>query len=368
MSYLPVQSNDTLRHLSLPNAPETLCGKIVISAPPTPYSRDISEQTFLDCDLCAALSGGDSILKQTQAGRECPDCDDNGLDASGLPCLHCGGSRWLDEGEGEGEYANDLLGLDMDDLKGTKVAVNVGLCQNGCGRSISGMSVNVGNQEWCVNCASTPPAEKSIDLNQKRPYDQDEERKTAAWDSSNSPKNYQCSVCGNQEVLHPNHTESVTIHCPKCSATRHYDYIGPGSDPQPGMEREATNWTRDGAPIEDGFTVMITKEQAARTPFLDYSRVSVSERRECPDCGERHWLNRISSCTGCDGLKCSGCMETIQLDGFLGTCKKCAGADSDLSYETNYEDSFGDADRYLTYIMQDDDTETDPFFLPNNSD
>lgn len=308
MSYLPVQSNDTLRHLSLPNAPETLCGKIVISAPPTPYSRDISEQTFLDCDLCAALSGGDSILKQTQAGRECPDCDDNGLDASGLPCLHCGGSRWLDEGEGEGEYANDLLGLDMDDLKGTKVAVNVGLCQNGCGRSISGMSVNVGNQEWCVNCASTPPAEKSIDLNQKRPYDQDEERKTA------------------------------------------------------------TNWTRDGAPIEDGFTVMITKEQAARTPFLDYSRVSVSERRECPDCGERHWLNRISSCTGCDGLKCSGCMETIQLDGFLGTCKKCAGADSDLSYETNYEDSFGDADRYLTYIMQDDDTETDPFFLPNNSD
>lgn len=307
MSYLPVQSNDTLRHLSLPNAPETLCGKIVVSAPPTPYSRDVSDQEFLNCDLCAALSGGDSILKQTQAGRECPDCDENGLDASGLPCLHCGGSRWLDEGENE--YADDLLGLDLDDLKGTKIgAAPEPLCENGCGRSIAGLSVNVGNEHWCMGCASTPRPEKSIDLNQKGPYDQDEERKTA------------------------------------------------------------TNWTRDGAPIEDGFTVMMTKEQAARTPFLDYNRVSVSERRECPDCGERPWLNRISSCTGCDGLKCSGCMETIELDGFLGMCKKCAGADSDLSYETNYEDSFADADRYLAYVMQDDDTETDPFFLPNNSD
>jgi hypothetical protein len=247
--YLPVSSNDSLRHLSLLGSPETLCGHPAVDAP-TPSN-------FLDCDTCLTLSGGNAILKQNnqiEAGRECLHCE-GGLDATGHPCWNCGGSGQLED-ENPYDDSYGAADINVDDLHGTKVA---------------------------------------------------------AFEA----------------------------------------------------DKIATNWTRDGQPIEDGFTVMISTDQAARTPFLDLTRVSVSEKRTCPDCNEDHWLSKISSCIDCDGLKCNGCMETIGLDSFMGTCKKCAGGDSDLSYETNFEESLPDQDRFLSFLMQEEDQETDPLFLPD---
>lgn len=296
MSYLPVGSNDTLSHLALTSAPETLCGKPVVKAPPTPYSRDESEQDYLPCDICASLSGGgDSILKQTEASRDCPYCED-GKDESGLACWNCGGSGLLDEGEDQ--YAVDLSDLNPDDLRGTKVA------------QIAPFRESEGRCEKCNEPNSVLAARDGI---------------------------WQCVGCASAPVS--TNTQAPT--------------------------KTATNWTRDGEAIEDGFTVMITADQAARTPFLDYTRVAVSEKRECPDCKESHWLSKIASCMSCDGLKCSGCMESIGIDTFLGTCKKCAGAPSDLAYETGYEESYDDTARYFSYLMQEEDAETDPLFLPD---
>lgn len=135
-----------------------------------------------------------------------------------------------------------------------------------------------------------------------------------------------------------------------------------------GSARMATNWTRDGIPIEDGFNVVISKEEAARIPFLDFARVSVSEKRECPDCKDSHWLSKIASCDTCGTMKCINCMEDVGPSQFLGICKTCAGADSDLAYESIYEDQVTDQDRFLRYQLGDDDTsvsDAESLFLPD---
>lgn len=126
--------------------------------------------------------------------------------------------------------------------------------------------------------------------------------------------------------------------------------------------KTATNWTRDGVPIEDGFDVIIDTQQASRTPFLDYTRVAVSEKRECPDCNTEQWLSKVAQCADCNGIKCKSCMETVGIDSFFGTCKKCAGADVDLDYSDDYEST--DQDRYLTYLFNEPEEQTDPLFLP----
>lgn len=260
-SYLSVISNDTLSHKALSGSPETLCGKLVIDSrsPREIPELDTTKFTPLACDICETLSGGGSFIKEniakiTEAGRDCPHCVD-GFDASGNMCWNCGGSGWLSEGDDIDDYYSDLSGLDLDDLKGTKVA---------------------------------------------------------------------------------------------------------------STDKTATNWTRDGVPIEDGLT--ITVEQAARTPFLDYTRVAVSERRECPDCHTQQWVSKIAGCDTCGLLKCNSCMESIGPSQFMGMCKTCASAESDLAYETEYEDPYQGGSLYLNYLMSEDEGETDPLFLPSNPD
>lgn len=319
--YQSVISNDTLTHKALSGSPETLCGKLVVDhVPPFEGPSDTPNAPAnlageLPCDICETLSGGGSFIKEniakiTEAGRACSHCKD-GFDQSGNMCLECGGTGWLSEGDNFEDYYSDLTGIDTDDLRGTKVAAE-DKCENGCGRSIAGTSVQVGNENWCLNCASTPAPEQSDEL--KAAGDYSEEQKVA-WKS---------------------------------------------------IEKEATNWTRDGAPIEDGFTVTIDKELAARTPFLDYTRVAVSEKRECPDCHTQQWVSKIAGCDACGGLKCNSCMESIGMDTFFGMCKLCASSDSDLAYETEYEDPYQGGSLYLNYLMSEDEGETDPLFLPND--
>lgn len=188
---------------------------------------------------------------------------------------------------------------------------------------------------------------------------------------------YDQSAAATKEIEHLRTSDVLTpkpVQCPNCgdsvsSKFAMVDHIKscPGAQLPAAPQKVATNWTRDGVAIENGFDITITTDQAARTPFLDYTRVAVSEQRECPDCNETHWLSKIASCTDCDGLKCTSCMETIGLGGFLGTCKKCAGADSDLVYESAYENAVhSDQDRFLAYSFGNEDEEIDPLFLPND--
>lgn len=131
-------------------------------------------------------------------------------------------------------------------------------------------------------------------------------------------------------------------------------------------EKIAVNYTRDGVPIHNGFEVQITAQEAARIPFLDFARVSVSDKRICPDCGQNHWLSKIASCDQCGQMKCLSCMEDVGLSSFIGMCKTCASADPDITYETNYEDLSTDPNRYLSYFLSEgQDQEPDELFLPS---
>lgn len=411
-SYLSVISNDTLSHKALPGSPETLCGKLVVD---TRSPREVPELNTitngpLTCDLCETLTGGDSFIKENvasihEAGRDCPHCDE-GFDADGLACLECGGSGWLDEGDFDIENYSDLTGIDPEDLKGTKVASEE-RCDN-CGESTGGVSKTVGNEQHCMTCVLSPTtpntdykqagkdspwgddtvcascsseAERAQLIGYKemanKAFGRDDERRgDSAWDSRQAlldtlKRRHQgteeaagCSDFYPTSVYSAKDPKPSEGECSDCGKVRVL-----GKDGKCGKCRTskvATNWTRDGQPIEDGFTVItIDKEQASRTPFLDYTKVAVSERRECPDCLTSQWISKIAGCDSCGLLKCNTCMESVGPSQFMGMCKLCAGADSDLVYETEYQDPYIDRDPYLTQLMAEDEGETDPLFLPS---
>lgn len=314
--YLQVSSNDTLIHRALDGSPETLCGKIVADVLHSGQVPELNNTTGgpRECDICESL-GGDSLLKNTfarsvEAGRACSRCQD-GFDSSGNLCLNCGGSGWLDEGEDYEDYYSDLTGIDPTDLRGTRVAA--GMRCDKCGNLSGGITVGVGNEDWCTSCAS---------------------------DSKNS-------------LAQPVDLNQTADH-------------GAYGDEERHVAKTATNWTRDGVPIVDGFTVMIDKQVAQRTPFLDYSRVAVSEQRDCAGCEKTEWVSRIASCDTCGELKCRSCMETIGASTFFGMCKTCASTDSDEAYEAEYEITHPEQGRYLAFLLKEDDDNTDPLFLPND--
>lgn len=343
-SYLEVSSNDTLNHRALNKSPATLCGKPVVSILRPEQIPDLAVTTGnpLVCDICETLTGGDSLLKETnktvEAGRDCPYCED-GVDGSGLSCWNCGGTGWLDEGD-----SDDYLGLEElnpeQPIRGTKV----------------------GSEEF-----NEPFERVELKVDEPNLEDLSEGFRTSQVKDKNNQVSHgweaPCPECGEQKY----HQRG----CPQGNAApydqTHQQEKTDEIERLRTAEKTATNWTRDGVPIEDGFTVItIDKEQAARTPFLDITRVSVSEKRECPDCGERQWLSKISSCSNCDGLKCNSCMDSIGMDTFFGMCKKCASPGSAHSYDSGYEDSLPEQGRFLSYLMQDDDTEIDSLFLPNS--
>lgn len=352
MSYLQVSSNDTLSHLALPGSPETLCGRIVVdedvpndwAVSPNPNTG--SPAVLLICDVCQTLSQGNSILKQTEAGRECPHCED-GFDETGNACWNCGGTGWLDEGD---EYT-DLTGIDIEDLRGTKVAADrVPPPVTRRWESDSPIQVSPSRPDLAAEKCDTPGCMYACVPGSKYCSDHgapDLKGTKIAGDEAPT----KCDNCG--ELSSITKTVGNEQHCLNCALS-----------PTSKNTKTATNWTRDGERIENGFDIIISTDQAMRTPFLDYSRVAVSEQRECLDCHEDQWLSKIASCVDCDGLKCINCMETIGIDSFFGTCKKCAGTQSDLAYEAEYEDAQPDQDRYLSFLMSEEDTETDPLFLP----
>lgn len=397
-SYQTVISNDTLTHKALPGSPETLCGKLVVDLVPAfeaPNSDSNSNANAgddpdlaadLSCDICATLAGGGNFLKEniakiTEAGRYCPACKD-GFDASGNLCEQCGGSGWLSE-DGDEDYDDytDLSGIDPEDLRGTKVAADK-LCENGCGRSIAGLSFNVGNEQWCTTCASTPPASApSMDLEHVSPSA--EEQRKVAWkevqadgDEAQSAWRRTKGDLTRAEKTQDPDTMLQAVQRARDTFEQHgYPDWWSKADRleqdahfiRQRQSKVATNWTRDGQAIEDGEVVTIDKAQASRTPFLDYTRVAVSEKRECPDCHEGVWVSKVAGCDSCGEIKCQNCMENIGASTFFGMCKTCASADSDLDYEINYQDAVPDLDRYTSYLlMEDDEADTDPLFLPSD--
>jgi len=128
---------------------------------------------------------------------------------------------------------------------------------------------------------------------------------------------------------------------------------------QASIQKDSLNYTLEGLPIRDGFNVILTKEEASRIPFLDLKRVSISEKRECPDCNDIHWLDKIASCTDCGQMKCKDCMTSIRFDSFLGKCKKCAN-DESFYYD---EDPIDMSSIQFNYLMNLPDEDIDPLFL-----
>ena len=429
-SYLSVLSNDTLSHLALPGAPETLCSK-AIADEVQPRDQSVDQQKKpntnwedrpLVCDICQTLSGGDSFLKENtakavEAGQWCPHCDD-GFDSTGDPCWNCGGTGWLEDEE-DSSYTTNLglpEDLDVENLRGTKVAdvrdalqesreiadwftaserfkvaavtcracgflnqgnaacPSCGFEDDGDSSALRGMPDSEGPQERLrVEQTEEGPKDTSRVASpriSRDDWDEDEWDERAerfadpGGDSAlypatrGNPRNLPCPTCGRENVL----TRADRAKGYQC------DYCADQAEGKYGT-KVATNWTRDGDPIEGGFNVIISTEDAARVPFLDFSRVSVSDKRECPDCHEAKWLQSIASCDGCGEMKCQSCMEVVGLDSFFGTCKKCASADSDLAYEVQYEDASSDQDRYLNYLLrEDEDVEFDSLFLPGSDE
>lgn len=127
--------------------------------------------------------------------------------------------------------------------------------------------------------------------------------------------------------------------------------------------KAATNWTRDGTPIVDGFEV-ITREEANRIPFLDNTKVIVSDRHTCPDCNEPQWLSTLSSCSDCSTLKCTACMA--HLGSVFGQCKKCANWNDAIHSALLVDDSeLADTDYYLNYAINAEPEES--LFLPGDN-
>jgi len=380
----------------------------------------------LPCDICHTLSSGDSFLKENarivEAGRECPHCQD-GFDPTGNLCWECGGAGWLD-GANEDPYS--ILGIPQDisveNLHGTKVADAYDALRRdrevadwftanerfATGPADEEEEDEAGNKQKPGGWSKAPLA-YNADSNpatppRKGPHFGDPATKVAAAPTCqacgylNTSGMSRCPSCGFEggEAGRIQQTEDrperyrveqtdegpqevsktaaeVYYSCPECGHDRLPGYqCQEGYDGNcscstcSGLAKTATNWTRDGEPIEEG-TVIISTEEAARTPFLDFNRVSVSDRRECPDCLESHWLSKIASCDNCNTMKCVNCMESI--NAFFGMCKKCASADSDLAYEVSYEDASADQDRYLSYMLRDEgDVEVDSLFLPDSDE
>lgn len=126
-------------------------------------------------------------------------------------------------------------------------------------------------------------------------------------------------------------------------------------------QKTATNWTRDGLAIENGFEVL-TSQEAASIPFLDRNKVIISERQACSDCEEPTWLTRLSSCTDCSTMKCRNCM--VSIGDFFGQCKKCASYDSSIEYSDETE--FIPENYYLNYNIH--TAFEQPWYLPSDED
>ena len=302
-SYLNVISNDTLNHKALEGSPETLCGKLVID---TRSPREVPE---LDNTTFGPLTC--DVCETLSGGGSFIKENVAKITEAGRACPHCedgfdssGNMCWNCGGSG---WLTE--GDDFDDYYSDLTGIDTDDLRG----------TKVAGEEKCDNCGeSTGGISKTV---------------------------------GNEQ------------HCMNCvlaPTSKNTEYKEAGW-------KTATNWTRDGTPIEDGFTVItIDKEQAARTPFLDYTRVAVSERRECPDCNTSQWISKIAACDTCGLLKCNTCMEAIGPSQFIGMCKLCAGSESDLAYETEYEDPYQGGSLYHTYLMSENEGETDPLFLPSD--
>lgn len=396
MAYLEVSSNDTLSHKSLPGSPETLCGK-AITDEKQPRDHSVDQQAkpntgvmvqSLICDICETLSGG--LLKETvssivEAGRICPYCEE-GKNGS-LDCPSCRGTGWLDEGDVDDSLLNDLSYAEGSEpyLRGTRVAMDLyeGLAPTDYLPDIVakdpnsnkvGPWTNGGNEsgEWTnddevdeAGMASAFPQSLTADANPATSPNQNghygpAKPKTSRFDDFTAGFNEKpCDNCG-EPTGGVTKTVGNEDWCTQCSTSPvSTNSLAP-------TKTLATNWTRDGEPIIEGTNVIISAEEASRTPFLDLSKVTISEKKTCPDCETQTWLQSLASCDSCGHVKCKTCMEVVGLDSFFGMCKKCASANSDLSYEVEYEDTLPDQDRYLSYLMQEeDDGNYDSLFLPH---
>jgi len=130
--------------------------------------------------------------------------------------------------------------------------------------------------------------------------------------------------------------------------------------------KTATNWTLDGTPIEDGFTLM-TSDEANAIPFLDTNKVSISTKVHCAGCDTDQWFARVASCVQCNEFKCLNCMDDI-INEFVGSCKKCANIDEDEeTFYLNYEDT-PDITSQQFFAAFDDNNAVDDSFLPHYDD
>jgi uncharacterized Zn finger protein (UPF0148 family) len=310
--YKPVSSNDMLLHLSLPKSPETLCGRIVVDEVQNPTSAG----TALNCDLCNTLSGGNVFLKTNEKQT-----------------AHLASVHQIDISRVPAEILNDEDALTLF------------------------------HKQAHVFEAAGPGSRDDI---------------TGAPPASGFSTT-QCSKCG--QLLSPGQTA-----CPSCGNVTESSST-PNSAPLSGADRETRqiersqgfgvasstkdskhrNWTRSGVPIEDGFTLILTSKEASEIPYLDTTRVSISDKIHCNDCETDTWLSKAASCTDCGEFKCDNCMDSSTYDLFIGTCKKCATIDveAELYYIRDEDDEldYEVVQRTAAFLHDDEDEDDEITFL-----
>jgi len=314
-TYIPVNSNDTLLHLSLPKSPETLCGKIVADRERHPSASDVA----LKCDLCDTLSGGNSFIKTTEEEEEgrMHLASVHNIDLNLVP------QEILDDDEALGlfhkqAHFHEAAGPGSRDEIATERSIDLSkTCQN-CNRKLVGSSS-------CPECGEEAVGEDSRSTSPSREDRDDRHNNRELGQRASS------------------------------------------------IEKTTSNYTRNGIKIEDGFNLVLTTREASEIPYLDTNRVTISEKIHCPDCEEDTWLARVASCTDCGELKCDNCMDDSSFNFMLGTCKKCANVSEEEEnyYLNSYEDvDYSSIQRASSFFADDEeyDDEASLFLSPPITD
>jgi len=327
-TYNPVSSNDTLLHLALTASPETLCGRIVVENKSNFSSSDMA----LKCDFCDTLSGGHAFLKYTESPETRHLASVHGINLDAIPSLIKEDEEALELFH---KQAHIIQSAETDE-QGAAVDSGRSLPGNqlkfctACGENL------LPGAKSCASCGTDVEdfVAKTAPPKQILPFANTASTKEAGV-YVNCPDCGKAVGSGPDDLDQDEHDEMIKNHKAdgKCSGKN------------TASVKESRNWTRDGTKIVDGFNLVITSTEASEIPFLDTSRVTISEKIHCPDCEKDEWLSRVASCIDCGEFKCDGCMDSSSYDIFVGTCKKCANTSNEE--ESFYLNSYDDTDYSL---------------------
>jgi hypothetical protein len=404
-AYKTVSSNDTLRHLALPGADETLCGKVIADERRNP-SPDLA------CDICNTLGGGGGFLKEPEAEPHIANVHlASDEDQELFEDFVVVATQVVPEEEGEdhdsylddadtvkarpnrvtdlaNHYHETLMGMPDADRENLILKLHSDVLPEVKQNAVSYATkadllrnhprepLRITDDEYQAiddilgpysgGSAEGPMSRtprSTADLLAANKFLRDRidvenslrEKATAALNDSPAAQE--------RSTTPPTETK-IKTGCPQ-NANREHQFDGTGhcacgARAASVQEKIATNWTRDGMPIENGFD-LISSEEAKGIPFLNFERFAISDKVNCPDCETEEWIPRMASCTVCMHFKCANCMDDI--DNLIGICRKCANVEEDY-YLVDEDDWYPSHLQYLAASVLEDEEE-DILFLPD---